>query len=47
MGIESTFAKSQIPAKLYKTALKKERGKFSITNEILKSYMKRENWRKK
>ena len=44
MGIESTFAKSQIPAKLYKTALKKERGKFSMTSEILKSYMNRENW---
>ena len=45
MGIESTFADSQIDSKLYKKALKKEKGKFSITTEILKTYMNRENWR--
>ena len=45
MGIESTFADSQIDSKLYKRALKKEKGKFSITTEILKTYMNRENWR--
>ena len=46
MGIESTFADSQIDSKLYKKALKKEKGKFSITTEILKTYMNRDNWRK-
>ena len=46
MGIESTFADSQIDSKLYKKALRKEKGKFSITSEILKSYMNRDNWRK-
>ena len=45
MGIESTFADSQIDSKLHKKALKKEKGKFSITTEILKTYMNRENWR--
>ena len=45
MGIESTFADSQIDSKLYKKALKKEKGKFSITTEILKTYMNRDNWR--
>ena len=44
MGIESTFADSQIDSKLYKKALKKEKGKFSITTEILKTYMNRDNW---
>ena len=46
MGIESTFANSQIDSKLYKKALRKEKGKFSITSEILNSYMNRDNWRK-
>ena len=45
MGIESTFADSQIDSKLYKKALKKEKGKFSITTEILKTYMNRDNWK--
>tara|TARA_B100000949_G_scaffold229403_1_gene238297 strand:+ start:330 stop:1403 length:1074 start_codon:yes stop_codon:yes gene_type:complete len=39
VGIESTFADSQI-----KKSLKKEKGKFSITTEILKIYMNRDNW---
>ena len=46
MGIESTFADNQIDSKLYKKALKKEKGKYSITTEILKTYMNRDNWRK-
>ena len=33
-----------IPKDLYKDALKKEKGKFSITSEILKTYMNRDNW---
>jgi len=45
VGIESTLADSQIDSKLYKRALEKERGKFSITTEILKTYMNRDNWR--
>ena len=45
MGIESTFANSVIPSKLYKQTLKKERGKLSITKEILRYYLNRENWR--
>ena len=44
MGIESTFSGSTIPKDLYKDALKKEKGKFSITSEILKTYMNRDNW---
>ena len=44
MGIESTFSGSKIPKDLYKDALKKEKGKFSITSEILKTYMNRDNW---
>ena len=40
VGIEATFADSQI-----KKSLKKEKGKFSITTEILKTYMNRDNWR--
>lgn len=44
MGIESTFSKSVIPKDLYKDALKKEKGKFSITSQILKTYMNRDNW---
>ena len=47
MGIESTFANSVIPSKLYKQTLKKERGKLSITKEILRYYLNRENWKKK
>jgi len=39
IGIESTFADSQI-----KKSLKKEKGKFSITTEILRIYMNRDNW---
>ena len=46
MGIESTFANSVIPSKLYKQTLKKERGKLSITKEILRHYLNRENWKK-
>ena len=45
VGIESTFANSVIPSKLYKQTLKKERGKLSITKEILRYYLNRENWR--
>lgn len=44
IGIESTFSKSRIPKDLYKDALKKEKGKFSITSQILKMYMNRDNW---
>ena len=44
MGIESTFSKSKIPNDLYKDVLKKEKGAFSITSEILKKYMNRDNW---
>ena len=44
MGIESTFSNSKIPKDLYKDALKKEKGKFSITSEILKKYLNRDNW---
>ena len=44
MGIESTFSGSTIPKDLYKDALKIEKGKFSITSEILKTYMNRDNW---
>ena len=44
MGIESTFSGSTIPKDLYKDALKQEKGKFSITSEILKTYMNRDNW---
>ena len=44
VGIEATFADSQIDPKLYKKALKKEKGKFSITTEILRTYMNRDNW---
>ena len=47
MGIESTFANSVIPSKLYKQTLKKEKGKLSITKEILRHYLNRENWKKK
>ena len=47
MGIESTFANSVIPSKLYKQTLRKERGKLSITKEILRYYLNRENWKKK
>ena len=47
MGIESTFANSVIPSKLYKQTLKKERGKLSITKEILRHFLNRENWKKK
>ncbi len=36
-----------IPSKLYKQTLKKEKGKLSITKEILKHYLNRENWRKR
>jgi len=39
VGIEATFADSQI-----KKSLKKEKGKFSITTEILRIYMNRDNW---
>ena len=39
VGIEATFADSQI-----KKSLKKEKGKFSITTEILRTYMNRDNW---
>ena len=46
MGIESTFADNQIDSKLYKKALQKEKGKYSITTEILRTYMNRDNWRK-
>jgi len=46
MGIESTFAKPKIDSKVYKGALKKEKGKFSITTEILKKYMRRNLWNK-
>ena len=46
IGIESTFAKPKINSKLYKSALKKEKGKFSITTEILKKYMNRNIWKK-
>ena len=45
MGIESAFADSTIPSKIYKSTLKKEKGKFSITKEILRKYMNRENWK--
>ena len=44
IGIESTFSKSTIPSDLYKDALKSQKGKFSITSEILKKYMNRDNW---
>ena len=44
VGIETTFVDSQIDPKLYKKSLKKEKGKFSITTEILKTYMNRDNW---
>ena len=44
VGIEATFADSQIDSKLYKKALKKEKGKFSITTEILRTYLNRDNW---
>ena len=44
VGIEATFADSQIDSKLYKKSLKKEKGKISITTEILKTYMNRDNW---
>ena len=44
MGIESTFSGSTIPKDLYKDALKKEKGKFSITSEILKTLKNRDNW---
>ena len=47
IGIESTFANSVIPSKLYKQTLKKEKGKLSITKEILRHYLNRENWKKK
>jgi ribosomal protein S6--L-glutamate ligase len=39
IGIEATFADSQI-----KKSLKKEKGKFRITTEILRIYMNRDNW---
>ncbi len=39
IGIEATFADSQI-----KKSLKKEKGKFSITTEIIRIYMNRDNW---
>ena len=39
VGIEATFADSQI-----NKSLKKEKGKFSITTEILRTYMNRDNW---
>ena len=45
MGIESAFADSTIPSKIYQKTLKKEKGKFSITKEILRKYMNRENWK--
>ena len=44
MGIESTFSNSKISKDLYKDALKSEKGKFSITSEILKTFMNRDNW---
>ena len=45
IGIESAFADSTIPSKIYQKTLKKEKGKFSITKEILRKYMNRENWK--